>query len=148
MIVEFGSVAEADFEALVELRLQAMRPSLEKIGRFDPVRSRARFRDSFSPEHTRTIFLDGAQVGFYTVIPTSEALKLEHLYISPSAQGQGVGGFVLSHIFTIADEKSLPVRVGALKGSDSNHFYLRHGFIKVDEAEWDIYYERLPNPQA
>ncbi|RQT13111.1 hypothetical protein [Burkholderia contaminans] len=33
---------------------------------------------------------------------------------------------------------------GALRGSDSNRFYARHGFVQADEAEWDIYYMRAP----
>jgi hypothetical protein len=32
-----------DFEALLALRVTAMRESLERIGRFDPGRARARF---------------------------------------------------------------------------------------------------------
>lgn len=36
--------------------------------------------------------------------------------------------------------KGLPVKVGALRGSDSNRFYQRLGFRKLSEDEWDIYY--------
>jgi len=32
--------------------------------------------------------------------------------------------------------------VGALRGSDSNRFYRRHGFVQTAESEWDIDYLR------
>jgi hypothetical protein len=36
------------------------------------------------------------------------------------------------------------VRLGALRGSDANRFYRRHGFVQVDESAWDIRYVRAP----
>ena len=39
----------------------------------------------------------------------------------------------------------MPVRVGALRGSSSNGFYQRHGFMRTAEDEWDIYYIRMPH---
>jgi hypothetical protein len=53
-----------------------------------------------------------------------------------------VGAAVLADVFARADASRLPVRVGALRGSDANRFYARHGFERVDEGEWDILYER------
>ena len=32
--------------------------------------------------------------------------------------------------------------MGALRGSDSNRFYQRHGFVQIEESEWDIEYLR------
>ena len=53
-------VTEADFEALLAIRIEAMRDSLERLGRFDPERARARLRSTFRPEHTWIIERDGA----------------------------------------------------------------------------------------
>ena len=41
--VVFVAAEPSDFESLVALRIEAMRESLERIGRFDPVRARERF---------------------------------------------------------------------------------------------------------
>ncbi|HYD81263.1 MAG TPA: GNAT family N-acetyltransferase [Paucimonas sp.] len=136
------AVAESDFEQLLALRIEAMRESLERIGRFDPDRARERFRGSFSPQHTRRIAVAGKHVGFVAVRPVDGDLLLDHLYIRPGFQGRGIGTAVLERIFEEADERGLPIRVGALKGSDSNRFYARHGFRKVAEEEWDIRYVR------
>lgn len=62
----------------------------------------------------------------------------------PAHQRKGIGAAVLRAILADADAHRMPVRVGALRGSDSNRFYERHGFVRTDEAEWDITYRREP----
>ncbi|EFV85857.1 acetyltransferase [Achromobacter xylosoxidans C54] len=142
-------VGEADFDALLAIRIEAMRDSLERLGRFDPERARARLRATFRPEHTWFIERDGARIGFYALRPDGDGLRLDHLYVVPAAQGLGVGGQVLGRLLRDADLRGLPVRVGALRGSDSNRFYRRHGFEPVAESEWDIDYLRpAPGRQA
>ena len=138
----FAPVTAADFESLAELRVAAMRASLEHLGRFDPMRARERLRNLFYPEHTHRVLCDGVPVGFYTFRSVPEGLRLEHLYIHPDFQSRGIGGCVLTELLAVADEKKLPVFVGALRDSASNRFYLRHGFEKVTESEWDIAYRR------
>ncbi|KIQ33771.1 GNAT family N-acetyltransferase [Pseudomonas viridiflava] len=131
-----------DFEALVSLRIDAMRESLEHLGRFDPERARERFRQGFSVQHTRHIEADGRRVGFVVLKPLGDEWLLDHFYIRPGAQGQGIGSTVLRQILSEADTCGKAVRVGALKGSDSNRFYIRHGFRLVESGEFDQYYLR------
>jgi GNAT superfamily N-acetyltransferase len=66
------------------------------------------------------------------------------LYIVPAHQGKGVGAVALEAVLADADTQGVPVRLGALRDSDSNRFYQRHGFVKTGEDEWDIYYVREP----
>lgn len=137
------------YDALLAIRIEAMRDSLERLGRFDPERARARLRATFRPDHTWFIERDGARIGFYALRPDGDGLRLDHLYVVPAAQGLGVGGQVLGRLLRDADLRGLPVRVGALRGSDSNRFYRRHGFEPVAESEWDIDYLRpAPGRQA
>jgi hypothetical protein len=37
-------------------------------------------------------------------------------------------------------------KVGALKDSASNHFYIRHGFLFIESSEFDNYYVRRSIP--
>ncbi len=120
-----------------------MRESLERIGRFDPVRARERFLSAFSPEHTRHIEFNGERIGFVVVKPHSQGLLLDHLYVHPFYQNKGVGTAVLAQVFAEADAAGLQVRVGALRGSESNRFYARHGFVQVEQGEFDNYYVRV-----
>ena len=65
--ITFSATARGDLESLIALRIEAMRESLERIGRFDPVRARERFLVGYSLEHTRHIELNGKRVGFFVV---------------------------------------------------------------------------------
>jgi ribosomal protein S18 acetylase RimI-like enzyme len=140
--ITLEAVAESDFEALVALRIEAMRESLERIGRFDPARARERFRSGFSPAHTRHILVGAVRVGFVVTKPQEQHLLLDHLYVKPAHQSRGIGAKVLQLVFAQAESLRLPVKVGALRESDSNHFYARHGFQFVEQGEFDNYYLR------
>lgn len=133
-----------DFDELVALRIAAMQESLERVGRFDPERARERLRQSFYPEHTAFILRDGRRIGFYTFRPAEDGFHLDHLYIHPSEQGEGVGSHVLHHLLAEGDARHAAVFLGALRESASNRFYQRHGFTVRAEDQWDIYYIRTP----
>ncbi|MGK5025960.1 GNAT family N-acetyltransferase [Janthinobacterium sp. RB2R34] len=136
-----------DAEQLVALRIAAMRDSLMRIGRFDPQRARQRFLSDYSPAHTRHIELAGQRVGFVVVKPGPDAMLLDHLYIHPDSQGKGLGAIVLARIIEQARAAGLPLKVGALRDSDSNRFYLRHAFKLVAQEEFDNYYLLTVNEQ-
>jgi len=144
MTIAFAQVSESDFDALVAMRIAAMRESLERVGRFDPDRARERLRQTFTPAHTRMIYANGERVGFYALRPISDWVSLDHLYVMPAFQRRGIGTEVVRMILAEADRQTLPVKVGALKESASNRFYQRHGFVCTGVSEWDVYYERLP----
>ncbi|MDP2282936.1 MAG: GNAT family N-acetyltransferase [Pseudohongiella sp.] len=144
MIVEFEATFPEHVDELVRIRISAMQDSLTKIGRFDPERARDRFVSGFNPDCTRFINVGSQRVGFVVVKPESDRLKLDHLYIEPEYQGRGIGGTVLGTIFRTADQLGLPISVTALRGSESNTFYQRHGFQYQNENEWDINYVRQP----
>jgi GNAT superfamily N-acetyltransferase len=133
---------QSDFEDLAALRIEAMRASLERVGRFDPVRARERLRSGFLPAHTHHIEVDGERVGFVMTRPQGDHVLLDHLYVHPRAQGKGIGGAVLAQILAEADLHALMVRVAALRDSDSNRFYARYGFQLVEQGEFDNFYVR------
>jgi hypothetical protein len=60
-------VAAVDFDDMVALRIAALRPSLERLGRFDPVRAREWLAAGFQPEYMQHIALAGQRIGFITL---------------------------------------------------------------------------------
>ncbi len=145
-MLTFVATNWADGEALASLRVAAMRDSLERIGRYDPQRARQRFLATFDPACTWQLRHGGALAGFYVLRPEAEYLLLDHLYLAPGCQRQGMGAAVLARVFAEADAGRKSVRVGALRGSEANRFYVRHGFVPDGEGEFDLYYRRAPAP--
>ncbi|MDZ7591353.1 MAG: GNAT family N-acetyltransferase [Rubrivivax sp.] len=133
-----------DFEDLLALRLRAMRPSLERLGRYDEPRIRDDLARSFDPTQMQHIVVDGRRVGFVSLKTLSQVMRLNHLYIEPAEQEHGYGHEVLGWIIEQADRAQLPVELCALKGSDAVRFYLRHGFALTGEGEWDYDFVRTP----
>ncbi len=131
----------SDLEDLVALRIKAMQPSLEAVGRFDPDRARERFVNSFSAGNTFKVLIDRQLVGFYVVIEKTDHLWLDHLYIDPEFQGNSLGKRIIGTLKQQAKSKALPLRLGALKESRANAFYLQQGFVPIDRQEWDNIYQ-------
>ena len=142
LALALAPASDDDFEALLALRLAAMHESLQQLGRFDPRRARERLSRAFEPAHTRHILQGDERVGFVVLLPMRDHLLLDHLYIAPQAQGQGVGSWVMIQVLDEADRLGLAVRLTALKLSDANRFYQRHGFELQHASDWDLHYLR------
>jgi GNAT superfamily N-acetyltransferase len=137
-------VAHEDFEAMLALRIDALRESLERLGRFDLQRARERLAKQFDPPAMRHIVRHASfgaeRIGYVTVRPVDDALRVEHLYIRPGAQGQGAGAWAIEQAKMQARAQGRDLTLAALKLSDANRFYMRHGFRPMSEREFDIEY--------
>lgn len=126
---------------LAELRAVAMRPDLERLGRFDPHRVRQRFLDAFVPEHSWIITAGGQRAGVIAVRPTAEELWIEHFYVSPEHQGTGIGSAVLAQVMEKHTDHR-PFRLNVLQGSPACRLYERHGFVLESEDPVDVFMVR------
>lgn len=137
MDVRLRPSAPADIDGLAELRAEVLRADLERLGRFDEHRVRQRMRDGFRPEWTRIVVLDGLDVGSITARPDGATRWIEHFYLTPRAQGAGVGGTVLRTV--LAEPVSGVTRLNVLRGSAARRLYERHGFRVDSEDEIDVF---------
>ena len=143
-VITFVPAQADDFERLCALRIAVMREHLERLGRFDPARARARFVEGFSPAHTRLIHVDGVFAGCVTLKPATGGVELEHFYIEAERQGQGIGGAVLDRLLGETDAAGQSVGLGVLKQSPARRFYERRGFDFTHSGEWDDCFARAP----
>ncbi|MEV7598612.1 GNAT family N-acetyltransferase [Kitasatospora sp. NPDC089797] len=128
-----------DLDPIVDLKAQVMRADLERLGRWDPDRSRERVRKSFSPRHTSVLQVDGAFAGCVTIRPdTSGGRHLELFYLAPHLQGRGLGTAVLRHLLADADAAGEAVHLVVLRGSAARRLYERHGFTVAAEDPIDV----------
>ncbi|KJK41517.1 acetyltransferase [Streptomyces variegatus] len=137
----------ADVEAIAELRAVVMRPDLERLGRYDAHRVRQRLRDGFSPRHTSIIMAAGAFAGSVTLRPRDDGHWLEHFYLSPGLQGQGLGSAVLATLLNRTDTTGDVVRLNVLQGSPARRLYERHGFTVETQDAIDVFMLRPAPPR-
>jgi GNAT superfamily N-acetyltransferase len=145
----FSPAKADDLEALTELRLAVMAPSFNRIGRFNPERARAWFAETYRPETTRLIEVEGQAAGcvaFYATEPGT--LKLEHFYLDPAWQGRGLGTAVLDVLLGEADAAGARVVLTVLRESDARRLYDRRGFVETGRDDLDVYMARPARPSA
>lgn len=142
--ISISSATNDDASSLAAIRVVAMRPSLEAVGRFDPDRARKRFLETYDPRDTQ-IVRDGEDlVGFYVVRIRPDHLYLDHVYIHPTHQGRGLGRNIVWSVQDQAREMARPLRLLALRGSPANDFYLSCGFVLEKSDDLDNYYTWQP----
>lgn len=129
-----------DAPMLAEIRAESMRPSLEAIKRFDPVRVRERFLSTFIDKDTFLLYHKSEIAGFYVLRDYIDHLYLDHFYIKAKFQGYGIGREVMKRIQQHATACEKPIRLIALKKSPANAFYLATGFIFQRAEDVDNYY--------
>ncbi|QDG68588.1 GNAT family N-acetyltransferase [Pseudarthrobacter sp. NIBRBAC000502772] len=115
-----------------------MRPDLERLGRFDPVRVRERFLNGFQPEYTFVVEVPGQNAGVIAVRPEPDAVWIEHFYLAPEHQGKGLGGAVLRQAMDRSRDHR-PFRLNVLQGSAARRLYERHGFEIESEDAVDVF---------
>ncbi|WP_029151350.1 GNAT family N-acetyltransferase [Microbacterium indicum] len=123
---------------IAELRAEVLRPDLERLGRYDPVRVRERFTTAFEPALTRVIVVDGEDAGSIAVRPARDSAWIEHFYLPARVQGRGVGTGVLRGVL----EPGGVFRLNVLQGSPARRLYERHGFVLDSEDDVDVYLVR------
>jgi GNAT superfamily N-acetyltransferase len=147
--LRFSPAAPQDLERLIELRVRAMRPALERIGRFDPQRARRRLIEQYRPQHTRLIWTGEAFAGCVAFAPHGPGQRiLEHFYLEPVLSGQGIGSAVMAALMAEADAEGCTVVLTVVRESDANRFYPRFGFVETGRDEVDIFYEHRPRGGA
>jgi GNAT superfamily N-acetyltransferase len=130
---------QADQEHLAELRALVLYDDLNRLKRYDEVKVRERFRNTFDPAYTWIIEAEGTWVGCVALKPKSEELLLEHFYIHPDYQGQRIGTQVMKMLLEQDEVRGKRVILNVLQGSPARRLYERFGFVLDSEDEVDVY---------
>lgn len=125
----------ADLEWMLPLRLEVLRPHLERVGVWNPDRARERFTGEYRPENTTVVLVQGEPSGLFAVRPEPGALWLEHFYLAAATQNLGIGSAILRDV--LRDRGDLPVYLNVLVGSPATRLYERWGFTleRADEVD-------------
>jgi len=134
---------------LAELRLAALRPDLERLGRWDPPAQRARFVEEFRVDESVTVVDDdGRPLGSFALHRDGEGddagIWLRHFHLAPHATGRGIGTRLLEQIGEVTSGCALSLVV--LQGSRAERFFRRHGFDELVRGDVDAVLHRPASP--
>jgi GNAT superfamily N-acetyltransferase len=73
-----------------------------------------------------------------------EVRWLEHYYLAPHRQGQGLGSAVLRTVLNGTDAHGWTVGLNVLRGSAARRLYERHGFVVETQDPIDVFMTRPP----
>ncbi|MCE1180213.1 MAG: GNAT family N-acetyltransferase [Micrococcales bacterium] len=138
----FRRLTESDGPALAEIRAVALRPSLERLGRYDEVRVRERFLAAFDPSCAWGLVLQGELIGCVALRREADHYWLEHFLLLPEHQGRGIGGQVMEAILGHSGDAT--VWLDVLQRSEARRLYERWGFRVDHEDPIDVYMVRRP----
>ena len=127
-----GSADDAGWMA--DLKAEAMRADLERLGRWDPVWARQRFLDAYVPANTSVIEVGGRVAGIVAARKEADVVWIEHFYLHAHAQGHGLGGRVLDEVMSGAGDER-PFALVVVRESAARRLYERHGFVHRSDAE-------------
>ena len=133
---------------LAVIRVEAMKPSLEALGRFDPERARNRFLETYVPADTQIVMAGNELIGFFVVRTQPDHLYLDHIYMRTAQQGGGIGRRIVRSVQDRAKDMGLQVRLMALRNSPANDFYVSCGFVLQRCDEIDNHYTWEPTQAA
>jgi GNAT superfamily N-acetyltransferase len=94
-------------------------------GGWDEVRA----RKGFDPACDKIIRLAERDIGLIGVDRRSDHWFLHKLYLLPTYQNQGLGGFLLERLKQDAKSAQVPLRLTVLEVNPARRFYERHGFV-------------------
>ncbi|WP_237214615.1 GNAT family N-acetyltransferase [Falsiroseomonas oryziterrae] len=117
-----------------------MRAHLERIGRFDPARRRARMRQHLDAGSLRVIERDGAGFGCLGLYERGAAMELHSFFLEPALQGRGLGAEVFAALRAQHPGRGWWIEV--LKDSPARRFWERQGFVLTGEQPFDWILER------
>jgi GNAT superfamily N-acetyltransferase len=135
------AAVDRDAQWIAELRAVVLRPDLERLGRFDPVRVRQRFLSTFDAVVTQVVLVGGQEAGSIAVRPDEGSLWIEHFYLRADCQGMGIGSLVLRRQLG-ASQADRPFRLNVLRGSRAQALYERHGFVVESQDAVDVFMVR------
>ena len=135
----------ADREFLWELHRATFREPVEKTWGWDDDEQRRIFEDHVDVERTEILLLDDRPVGCLRVQDEEDAVFLEYIAITPTAQNQGLGTEIVHGVMERARARGVCARLRVLRANRARSLYERLGFQVVAEDEVRFYME-TPDP--
>jgi GNAT superfamily N-acetyltransferase len=123
-----------DWEFLVELRRETMRPHVERSGRAYDEEAQSR-RLSYKYDCAEIVQYDGRDIGQLKVDRSEQPWVLIQIQIAPEFQRRGLGEELLRRLLAEAEEQRASIQLSVLRANPARRLYERLAFVVVAEKE-------------
>jgi ribosomal protein S18 acetylase RimI-like enzyme len=117
-----------DFDFARGVKLEGLRPYIEKLWGWDDETEERQFRENFDPATATIISSEHGNVGYYELVDRGFDLFLAGIYIDARFRGRGLGTSVLRDLMALARSRQLPLALRVLKPNPARRLYERLGF--------------------
>jgi predicted acetyltransferase/N-acetylglutamate synthase-like GNAT family acetyltransferase len=105
---------------------------------------RAKLADFYDQTNSSIIVLDGADVGWVTLVRGKDGLELEGIYLAAEHQRRGVGTNLIRRFIAEADRAGVAIKLSTAKINPAQELYKRLGFVDVRADQFKVYMEKSP----
>jgi len=114
-----------DIDFAKGVKLEGLRPYIEKLWGWNHEAEERQFRETFDPASATIISSDSGNVGFYELVDRGFELFLAGIYIDARFRGQGLGTAVLRDLVAAARARQLPLALRVLRPNPARRLYER-----------------------
>jgi ribosomal protein S18 acetylase RimI-like enzyme len=102
---------------------------------------RAKFDEFYDERHTRIVEVDGAAVGWLTVMRERDRIELDSIYIASAKQNAGLGTHLITELIAQAQAARKKLTLSTAKINPARRLYERLGFAVTAESEFKVQME-------
>ena len=133
-----------DSEFVFTVKKAAFREYVEQVWGWDDSYQKELHNRRFDSQELRIIQFRGIDIGFLSTSNTSDALKVNQLFILPEYQGKGIGSVCMTRIIDDAGLEQKSVTLQVLKVNTRGiAFYQKLGFIIVGETTTHVQMKKM-----
>lgn len=117
-----------DYFFAISLYLDGAKRHLSKIGRWDQLRLKTKFRRGYKQAQIQVICVGEKAIGWMQVAEFVGRLHLLQLHLIPHYRGLGIGTRLIKDLLRRADALGKSVTLYVMHGNPAKMLYLRLGF--------------------
>jgi ribosomal protein S18 acetylase RimI-like enzyme len=135
---ELRPATAGDLEFAWSLYRELMKPLTLELLAWNELGQRRTVEEALAQQGASVIVIRDAKCGWLYVSETPDEIYLGQLYLTPSWQGQGIGGTIVRHLSDRAQQSGKCFTLSVMKNNRAQVLYERLGFRVVATSEYKL----------
>jgi len=137
--LQYRKATETDIDFLIELREKTM--SEHYISSNLPATREVHMQRVLYEFDKASIIMNNEPIGLLKISRKPDTLYIIQLQIDPTAQGKGIGRFILKELIEEAKNSQKTITLSVLKTNKAQYLYSSLGFVIIGENDHSYFME-------